>query len=403
MTCGHKVTIVNNKVSHTEFYLVGFPCFLFYLSQYTVAPLLPIHIVGVGASTFQLGFVMAIPLIVSVLLRIPFGIVADRVGHWKIVLFALSLDSLCLTFFAIAPNVLWLGASAVLYGLSMASFGSPAIVLAIASVPATRRSAAVGMYLSMIGIAMVIGPLLCSLLAGYLELRMILGIAASLAFAGLAFLMLVYLHKLIRYQKFQETEIIEKANLKVTSSLKKLFSSKTILVICIISALECVPMGLFDTSFPVFAKESIGLTPMFIGLLFTFRGLVNAPTRLLSGKIRDGADQKNVFMMAPLVFFIAFVVVAFSQNTFLLAVSMGLYGLAWGSRAVCGTTLTNDNSPPQVKDLIMSLFFMMIDVGTCLGSILSGIGVPVIGFQNMLIFLTPVFPLATVMSYLLIE
>ena len=125
-------------------------------------PILPLHIVNIGASNLELGLVMAIPSLLSLVLRIPFGIIADIVGHLRIMLLSLFLGCLYLVLYSIAPSVLWLYLGAAMFAIPWSSFGPSAMVMASDLSMGIKIGEAVGRYLTAIGAAMMVGPLLCS-------------------------------------------------------------------------------------------------------------------------------------------------------------------------------------------------------------------------------------------------
>ncbi|UCH37690.1 MAG: hypothetical protein JSV76_00470, partial [Candidatus Bathyarchaeota archaeon] len=53
-----------------------------HLSSAIIEPIFPLYVISLGASKFELGQIMAIPSILSILLQIPLGRLADKIGKW---------------------------------------------------------------------------------------------------------------------------------------------------------------------------------------------------------------------------------------------------------------------------------------------------------------------------------
>ncbi|MEM3595114.1 MAG: hypothetical protein QXL25_00795, partial [Candidatus Bathyarchaeia archaeon] len=62
-----------------ELLLIFILTFLFFTGYNMILPILPIYIVSIGASKLELGFIMATIPATSIIARIPFGILMDKV------------------------------------------------------------------------------------------------------------------------------------------------------------------------------------------------------------------------------------------------------------------------------------------------------------------------------------
>ncbi len=136
-------------------------------------PILPLYIVELGASKFELGILMAILPGITILTRLPFGFVADRIGRWLTLLISLSIQLSAYWFYAIAPSPIYLYPITALYTLSFASFGPISIAIALDSSAINKRGSVMGKYYASIGASMIVGPLLTSFLAIHLDYRQI--------------------------------------------------------------------------------------------------------------------------------------------------------------------------------------------------------------------------------------
>ena len=111
----------------------------------TFLPLLATQVVG-GISATEVGLLFAIAGFVSMLLGIPLGKLADRVGKKKIIILGLLISSVSLAGMAFASSYLWLIILTVSQSLGMAMFSPASMGLLSDSVPSRRQSTAMGAY-----------------------------------------------------------------------------------------------------------------------------------------------------------------------------------------------------------------------------------------------------------------
>ena len=108
-------------------------------------PLLATQVVG-GISATEVGFLFSIAGFVSMLLGIPLGALADRVGKKKIIILGLLISGIALAGMAFATNYFWLIIVTVSQSVGMAMFSPASMGLLSDSVSSKRQSTAMGAY-----------------------------------------------------------------------------------------------------------------------------------------------------------------------------------------------------------------------------------------------------------------
>ena len=70
-------------------YLLIFVSFTFWMTL-LLSPIFPLYVVeDLGATRFILGLINSIASVSSIILRVPLGVVADRIGRWRMLSIAL--------------------------------------------------------------------------------------------------------------------------------------------------------------------------------------------------------------------------------------------------------------------------------------------------------------------------
>ncbi len=74
-----------------------------------ISPIFPLYVVeDLGATRFILGLINSIASISSIILRVPLGILADRIGRWRMLSIALFITGISFLLYFIAPTPNWL-------------------------------------------------------------------------------------------------------------------------------------------------------------------------------------------------------------------------------------------------------------------------------------------------------
>jgi len=110
----------------------------------TFLPLLATQVVGISAT--QVGILFTIGGIVTVVLGIPMGILADRIGKKTCMILGILVSVAALTGIAFVETYLWLIFFVSLRSLGMALFSPSALGLLSNSIPIQRQSTVMGIY-----------------------------------------------------------------------------------------------------------------------------------------------------------------------------------------------------------------------------------------------------------------
>ena len=110
----------------------------------TFLPLLATQVVGVSAT--EVGILFTVGGLVVVVLGIPMGMFADRMGKKSAMILGLLLAAVAMTGMAFVKSFFWLLVFVIIRGISMALFNPAALGLLSDSVPLDRQSTVMGFY-----------------------------------------------------------------------------------------------------------------------------------------------------------------------------------------------------------------------------------------------------------------
>jgi len=110
----------------------------------TFMPLLATEVIGVRAT--EVGILFTIAGLASMVMGIPIGMLADRVGKKTFVILGMLTSAVAMAGIASAQSFSWLIVFAVINGLGLVMFTPAALGLISESVPASQQGTAMGIY-----------------------------------------------------------------------------------------------------------------------------------------------------------------------------------------------------------------------------------------------------------------
>jgi predicted MFS family arabinose efflux permease len=323
---------------------------------------------SLGASSLELGLVMAMLSLVGVVFRIPFCHRIDKIGAWQIIRIAVALLAFSLTLYSLATSVIWLLAVTILYAFCFMLIDPAIYSISLNCAEPTGHGTRFGKVFAAIGAGMMCGPILSGMISQILGLRN--AIFAVAVIFGIAFVILTLsnprgpMHERHRYHSTNAT----RSFLETIGSMRSMKTAWP----CILWAVFAFGTGIFITLFPVYASERLFLSTSMIGFLFAIRGMANTLTRIFAGRATDrlGAEKMaNLGLILPAA---AFATIVLLSDFYGLFIAMLLYGIGWGILIVALATQLSDNILAEEATVASAIFYTFGDAGLVAGSLASG-------------------------------
>ncbi len=155
-------------------------------------------------------------------------------------------------------------------------------------------------------------------------------------------------------------------------SIKRVFSDTSITVLLIVTLFFALPIGTFNTLFPIHATSSLGFTASTVSILFAVRGGFNVLVREPSGVLSDHVGRKKILTVVFIFAMISFIILAFSSDLYMIAAAMTVFGIAWGIRPPVLSAAIGDRLPIDLIPLAMAMYYTSISTGFMVGSLMAG-------------------------------
>lgn len=356
--------------------------FFLTLSSSVTNALRPLYFVEVGASQVQLGLIMTVPSLVSLLTRVPVSTLANHLGRWRMMFFSILVSVGTTSLFAFVRDPTLFFPLVGVAALAWAVYSPVALEFVSNRATAAVRGGIMGVYFTSIAAALFIGPLLASVLTVFLSLRQLF--LFSVLFPVSALVVFLAITSQSELDGSEKTES-DSMNMSVRVSLSRILVNRNFLVMCVARVAFSLSMGVFSTFYPVYASENLGMTASAISLLFTFRGVTNMIIRIPAGRLSDRIGRRKPFMAAYLIIIFTFVLLAYVERFELLVVTMVLFGFGWGMRVAPSMALISESVGDDDRTLALSIFMTTFDLGTMIGALMVGFTGGILSPQMLLL------------------
>mgnify|MGYP001073392958 CR=1 FL=1 len=344
-----------------------------FMSSLIIYPTLPLYILDIGGTKLELGLILSVSSITVVLMRIPLGILSDRLGGWNFLSLSLIGQSVSSFLYIVVPDTGWLYPLRAIHAVAAAVFHPVLISFTSGLVRREQRGRILSIYLTTPAASMMVGPAVNSFLVergGYVATFVVAGF---LSFGG--FLVSV----LTRRARFFEQAYVpllgaerSSRSESIVSLLKNLVLSRRVATISIARASFSTTDGIFGAIFAILVVQSLSLPVYMVGLFFAVKGLANTLVRWPVGIFADRVGGKRPALVAFVATAVAFAVLSEAQPIWLIAVTMVMIGLAWGTRAVTEWVLVA-NLPGGSTTIGTAYLSTMFDIGEAVGALLAGV------------------------------
>jgi DHA1 family multidrug resistance protein-like MFS transporter len=331
-------------------------------------PILPLHIVDVGASAFELGTIMAIYYIVGFVARMPLAIVSDRMGRWPMILYGTLAQVLSNGLYFWIQSPLWFYPAQALAASGWASFDSSMVAAVLDITPNQNRAKALGKFYTIFAVGSFLGPLLCSLLTIKLGYRQVFLITALYSSFGL-------IASLIGRLYFPFLRVMSEKGrdqYKIRVSLRRIVSSKVVLALSIGHIATGFPDAVLTTIFPVYANQALSFTSSSISLLFTIRAFSNVASRFSIERLCEKIKFKRTLILSYIFSMLGIFFIPLVGGFFILALVMAISGIGWGMKWVPNTLILDDNISLRDRALAVAFTNAAMHMGLSLGSLMVG-------------------------------
>ena len=358
---------------------------MIYGSTYLLISLLPVHLRALGISERNLGTIMGLFSLAALLVRPAAGLLADRVGRRPSSFVGASVIGLSCIGYALA------GASTIFLARILNGLGWGAVTAATATVaadlaPPSRRGFVLGIYGTVTGIALAVGPAAGNWLSGRLGLTETFWIAAVFGFG--AALGILFLHA-------QPPPKVSRGRFGLHHLITRPALGPAAIMLCF-----TLMYGTVLTFVPLYTKDR-GMGGS--GTFFAVFAAVLIVMRITGGRLSDRWGRFAVIGPGFVCAGVAMALLAQAHHQAPLLAAAVVFAVAFAFIQPATQAWAVDRSPAHLRGTTLSTVVAAQDLGISLGSAIAGIIADALGYTALFGLLTLVSAAGLLTAWLVLR
>jgi len=346
--------MTKQKIVNRDFVLSFFTQFVFSLVFCILIPTLPIYLLKFGAKEGEIGFLIGIFSVSSLILRPFVGKALLTIPERDFMIAGCLLYALSCLAYLIAPPFWPLLIVRAVHGIGLAFFATASFTLLARMLPEAYRARLISYYYLSFNLAFALGPYLGMLLINHLDFSILFLVCAGLSLGS--FFLTLKLGK----KGFSASE-------RKSAKGQPLLSPGAVPPAMIAFMLNVI-WGSIAAFFPLYALQHGLSNP---GIFFVFLAVTLMLGRVLGGRILDVYDRKKVVMFCLSIIIIALIILPFAKSLgFFIPIAVML-GIGWAFLYPFLTIHVIENAGLE-RGPAMGTFTALADLGSGLGPMLMG-------------------------------
>jgi MFS family permease len=346
------------KIWNRNFIFLICSNFLMYITYYAIVSALPVYLVSdLHASKMQVGVVVGVYTIASVIARPFSGFALDRFGRRTIFILALLVYSMLFAGYLVALTILSLIILRLAQGLTWGFTTVSGSTIAIDNIPVAKRGEGIGYFALSTTLGMSAGPVLGLFIShnwGYTAM-FISGFLINLA--SLACAWSVHMRKRFLVGRRIKLQMSSMFDIKSVRPSFNVFITMT------------AYGGLL--SFIALYGNEIGIHNSSLYFLIFSIGI--AAARITAGKVFDRKGPRKILTMCMLLLIAGFPLLAMAKNEILFYLSAIIIGFGNGVIFPTFQSMINNLADAAHRGAANSTLYTAVDLGMGVGMILAGL------------------------------
>ncbi len=325
-----------------------------------ISPVLPQYALSFSVSLAMTGWAVSAYALARLVMDLPAGILGDRFGRKRNMIFGLALVIVSSVFSGFAPTFAWLIIGRVVQGLGSAFYMTSATAWVAQTSAGEYRGRFMSLYSGLVFAGTAFGPAIGGYSAAYLGLS-----GPFFIYGGLATLSLAA--TLLLKEPVRSSSSLPRVSFSDIRAI--LTNGPFLLVNSAVFALFFLRAGVRSTLVPLFASLNLGLNGQEIGLLLTVPAIVTTLVTLPAGWLSDRIGRRIPIMSCLFLSAVSVVLIPLlGKSVGALFLVMAFYGFATGLQGSIAAWPA-DVAPKERLGTAMGLYRSIGDVGFVFGPI----------------------------------
>jgi DHA1 family multidrug resistance protein-like MFS transporter len=341
--------------------------FAIFSSTIAKSPVLPLFASHLGAEPATVGSIAAVSAFTGVLFSIPVGMLSDRIGRRKILLYSAFVFATAPFLYLFVTKLWQLALVRFYHGLATAAFVPVAMAL-VADLYRQERGEKMGWFSTATLLGRFVAPLAGGTIIGFLVFNPSMSYKAVYILCGAAGILALVL--ILRVQEPENTAPLHRSWPETFESLASVVSNPAILITSGAEAAILFAYGTFETFLPLYALHR-GFNAYEIGLCLSAQVISLALTKPIMGRFSDRHGRPpQIFVGALLGAASIGGFALFGSLIPFLALSV-CFGISMSTLTSATSAFIADLSP-SARGSAMGILGSIMDIGHTTGPLVAG-------------------------------
>lgn len=350
--------------------------FAIFSSTISKSPVLPMFASRLGADPSGIGMVASVSAFTGIVASIPAGMLSDRVGRKRMLIFSAMVFSTAPFLYLIVSNIWQLAVIRFYHGLATAIF-IPVSMAMVSDLFHTERGEKIGWFSTatlagrfmapVIG-GSIIGAMVFNPLLSYKTVYLVCGVSGIITMA--------FALRLPKTEKKQAGSMPLRETLK---SFREVITARGILITSAVEASILFAYGTFETFLPLYSINA-GLSAYEIGIFLSVHVITLALAKPVMGRFSDRHGRQPQIFSGAIIGAICIGSFAFFKTFPPLLLLSVLFGLSLSIVTSATSAFIADLSRKETHGSAMGILGSIMDIGHTTGPLFSGIAAYYFGY-----------------------
>ena len=346
------------------YYVMVFIGFSFVLGMGLASAFLPILALELDPSGMMVGYVVSAWFLTRVFIELPSGVISDRIGRRRLLIFGIALSSVGSLLCATANSIYLLIVGRGLWGFGAALFFLNNTAILIDLFKSKRRGRALGTFQGIQFVGSLIGAPLGAFFASLIGYSSVFYITF-----GILCLSLILAFTSKELKEVGASSSSSNSQPSIRKALASLLD-RNILVICVICFSRMfIITGAMSTVFPLYLFETLGFNVSVIGIITAARTGGFIVATIASGYLSDRFGRKIVILTGLLIEIPCLYIYTVTQSFGLITLVGILDGVGAGLVSATLIVLLSEIVKPEFRGVSIGLYRTFLDIGGIAGPI----------------------------------
>lgn len=366
--------------------LLSFVLFISMTGQGIVIPVFPLYVEVFGGGAFELGLLIAVYSLTSLVLSPIIGAWADKYGRKIFILLGLLGFAIANVLYTTATSFNELLFYRIIEGSTAAGTGAIVNALLIDIIPANKRAKYLGIANGSGFLGIIVGPVLGGFLVSDTNLSLPFLVSAIVALIGMVIAYAILPNDYQEFKDKNESKPVFQIPLKQKIDFRPwlITGASLVFVITILIRFSgLMSWTLIQPAVPIFLYAQ-KYTPFQVGVFFGFFGIAMFLGQIFFGSLSDKYGRKIIIQIGVAFYFFGFLSIINTTNLYFFYLAGVLNGIGLSLIVPAIVALLADlTREPVHRGKVMAIYYNAFFLAGFVGPLLGGYLDTIITFQSI--------------------